>query len=119
MASGGKYFLYIHYMDPHEPYRKTRSVVTRGVRIQTWIALQRTTARSTTWNANIAELYRLFQVGCEHGGSSSPRTTGRNFFDHGALGQRERTLFDEVLHVPLIVVAAGRFQGDPALSAVR
>jgi arylsulfatase A-like enzyme len=103
---GGKYFLYLHYMDPHWPYNQ-RSGDISGSR-----KLSKYDSEIAYTDDHIRELFELFGwdkntiviVTSDH---------GEEFDDHGGV-KHGHTLYTEVMRVPLVVyypeggVGAGR-----------
>jgi arylsulfatase A-like enzyme len=101
------YFLYIHYIDPHAPYRE------RCPWYETWSAesdpsLAAYDSEIAYVDHHIAELYRLYGwdrntllvVTADH---------GEEFLDHGGTGHGAQ-LYGELINVPLLVHEPGRIQ---------
>jgi choline-sulfatase len=111
ITTNGKYFLYLHYVDPHMPYFPMKP----------WID-QRKTSKPTDEQSydseinyvddNIRKLFQLFGwdkntlliVMADH---------GEEFMDHGGTAHG-KTLYREVLQIPLLV-----FMGDQGYEARR
>lgn len=106
LRAGSPYFLYMHFLDPHAPYRENAP----------WFVPSADPAanRMAAYDSEIRlvdsvleDLYRtlgwdrdtLLIVLADH---------GEEFADHGGRGHGQ-TLFSEMLHVPLIVHGPGRF----------
>jgi arylsulfatase A-like enzyme len=128
-TEGGPYFLYIHFMDPHKPYHAQRpwyrhpAATPAGERPPHLREMARAdeVARYDSEIAmvddRIRRLYEgfgwkrntIFVVTSDH---------GEEFWDHG-YSWHDKTLYEEVLRVPLLVhdatgtFPAGRF-GEPA-----
>jgi arylsulfatase A-like enzyme len=99
ITGGGKYFLYIHYVDPHGPYKGHAPTYRkqedperdRIARYDSEIAyvdrLIREAFRKYDWERNT-----LILVTSDH---------GEEFLDHGRHGH-DKTLFSEIVRVPLL-----------------
>ena len=94
------YFLYLHYMDPHEPYHKRAPwYQSQPDTLSDDIAAYDSEIRAV--DDAIEKAYRLFGwdkntlmiVTADH---------GEEFLDHGGW-DHGRTLYEEVVHVPLLV----------------
>lgn len=100
IKSGGKYFLYIHYNDPHQPYHRRKPFYwkrkDRGADVQT-----RYDSEIYHVDQKIKELYELFGwdkntlliITADH---------GEEFHEHKG-STHANTLYTEVLNVPLLV----------------
>ncbi|MCP4220829.1 MAG: sulfatase [bacterium] len=104
MKKEGKYFLYLHYMDPHAPYHgrepwHTPHEDNRKNRISSY------DSEINYVDQHIEELYRLFNwdkntviiVTADH---------GEGLWDHGLMGHG-KTLYREELQVPLFFYLPG------------
>jgi arylsulfatase A-like enzyme len=103
VAPGAPYFLYIHYLDPHWPYAVRRPWYEEdGVRSPTVCAYDSEISFADS------QLRRLFDECGQFGDALVIVTSdhGEEFGDHGDEGHRFK-LYQELLHVPLIV----RFPG--------
>ena len=105
----GPYFLYIHYMDPHRPYHQQRAWYHEPAEDRPALLRDPKRARAVArYDSEIGyvddklrELYRrlrwdrntILVVTADH---------GEEFWDHGYINH-DKTLYDEVLHVPLLV----------------
>lgn len=105
----GPYFLYIHYMDPHRPYHRRRAWYHEPAEDRPALLQDPKRARAVARydseigyvDDRIHELYRrlrwdrntILVVTADH---------GEEFWDHGSTNH-DKTLYDEVLHVPLLV----------------
>lgn len=105
ISSGGKYFLYVHYNDPHQPYHER----------EPWFAENAggdaddivTAYDSEIWYADqhIRQLFEMFGwqkntliiITADH---------GEEFVEHEGRGHGN-SLYDEVIHVPLLVYFPG------------
>lgn len=100
IKNGGRYFLYLHYMDPHNPYthREPWFEKTNNERIDKILSYD---SEINYVDKNIQEMFDLFgwrqetlvMVISDH---------GEEFFDHGNTGHG-RTLYDETLRVPFMI----------------
>jgi arylsulfatase A-like enzyme len=111
LSSGGPYFLYVHYMEPHEPYLphepwfREFSADGRAVsaRPRHFVAAYDSEIRAL--DESLSRLYRamgwdedtVLVVTSDH---------GEEFGDHGG-GGHGHSLFSELLRVPLIVRGPG------------
>jgi len=104
IEENGKYFLYIHYIDPHIPYNGHEPWYEQaGDRRRDTLA--RYDSEISFVDARIREMYDLFGwneetfliVTSDH---------GEEFWDHGGT-LHDKTLYDEVLHVPLVMRTPG------------
>jgi choline-sulfatase len=104
---GAPYFLYMHFLDPHAPYRENAPwFVPRPDPAANRMAAYDSEIRLV--DSVLEDLYRtlgwdrdtLLIVLADH---------GEEFADHGGRGHGQ-TLFSEMLNVPLIVHAPGRFR---------
>jgi arylsulfatase A-like enzyme len=133
-------FLYVHYMEPHTPYAQTRKLselfgpdapslpdvnrrlLTAAVSPLTVVEREH---MERVYDAEVAEvdaqigslqnlfkLYRLvdpiFVVVADH---------GEEFWDHGGI-LHGHTLYEELIHVPLVVVASGVTTGGDVTDTV-
>lgn len=101
----GRYFLYLHYMDPHEPYKQNEphfSECMKGKdseKLTTMLCAYDSEIKNV--DSHIAALYReygwdkntIIIVTADH---------GEEFGDHGDFGHGH-TLYSELIHVPLII----------------
>jgi arylsulfatase A-like enzyme len=93
------YFLYIHYMDPHRPYLK-RSPWYEPAKGELLDSIAAYDSEISYVDSKIKELYDRF----EWGKNTIVIVTsdhGEEFLDHGGW-DHARTLYDEVLRVPLL-----------------
>lgn len=135
-AADDKFMLYLHYLDPHQPYtpldefyerlgggaaaepldmlafRKDYKAAIEAIKGPENPAVQELLRRYDAEIAYTDECIERFVKGLEQQGKLD-RTTivitsnhGEEFLEHGYVGHAW-TLFDEVLHVPLIVWAPG------------
>lgn len=123
MISGGKYFLYLHYMEPHAPYHANAPwFASYGGKLPNQYSpeeldaqdkderqVERRKNRIAAYDSeinyvdqHIKELYELFQwdkntvliITADH---------GEGLWDHGLMGHG-KTLFREEIQVPLLVI---------------
>ncbi|GAJ09937.1 unnamed protein product, partial [marine sediment metagenome] len=108
IRSQKKYFLYIHYMDPHQPYHKR----------EPWFGRYRQEARDPL--SNLVARYdseinfvdqKIQQMFQRFGWDKNTLMVitsdhGEEFKEHGRLGHG-KTLYSEVLHVPLMLYHPG------------
>ena len=96
--SGGKYFMYLHYMDPHTPYhRRSPWFEKTGDKQQRIASAYDSEIRYL--DEHLRQMFELYHwqenalvvVLADH---------GEEFLDHGGMGHG-KTLYREVLHVPL------------------
>ena len=114
LDSGEPYFLYVHYMEPHEPYlphepwfREFSSDGLAGqARPRHFVAAYDSEIRAL--DDSLARLYR--SMGWDEGTILIVTSDhGEEFGDHGG-GGHAHSLFSELLHVPLVFHAdRGRF----------
>ena len=100
MQKGGRYFLYLHYMDPHEPYHKQKP----------WYQ-DSPDSRQRTINAydseisyadqHIREMFDLFGWK-DNAFVVFVADHGEEFWDHGERGHG-KTLYREVTRVPFLI----------------
>jgi len=104
MEKGGKYFLYIHYMDPHAPYHKRRPwYEPQTDRHKDLIAAH--DSEIAFADMHLKELFHVFGwekntlliVTSDH---------GEGLWDHGKMGHGN-SLYREELQVPLVVYLPG------------
>jgi len=104
ISMGGKYFMYLHYMEPHVPYhrRKPWFKPSSNQRARTISAYD---SEISFVDEKIKELSDLFQweknavivIIADH---------GEEFWEHGGK-EHALTLYREVLHVPFVLYASG------------
>ena len=100
IKTGGKYFLYIHYIDPHKPfsmrapwYQKKDDIIADTI--------SRYDSEINYVDSMIEEMFKLFEwnsntmliVTSDH---------GEEFWDHDRTGH-SRTLYSEVIKVPFLI----------------
>ncbi|MDC0357592.1 sulfatase-like hydrolase/transferase [Oligoflexia bacterium] len=100
ITASEKYFVYIHYMEPHEPYRKQKPWFKKaGNKLGNTINAY--DSEISYLDSKIEEMFKLFGweedtlvvITSDH---------GEEFNDHGGKGHG-KTLYTEVIHVPLII----------------
>lgn len=98
IKAAGRYFLYVHYMDPHAPYHRRKPWFVKGAsRAESTLNAYDSEIRYA--DEHISELFEMFNL---------DRNTlvvflsdhGEEFGDHGGSGHG-KTLYREVIHVPL------------------
>lgn len=101
----GRYFLYLHYMDPHEPYKQNQPYYDEcmkgkdGAKLSQMVCGYDSEIRN--FDDHFEKLYKKFGwdkntiiiITADH---------GEEFGDHGDFGHGH-TLYNELIHVPLIV----------------
>lgn len=100
----GEYFLYLHYVDTHAPYRARRP----------WFRPGEDSARSqvSAYDSEIRYVDSMIQEAFERFGWARDALVvvtadhGEELGDHGGWGH-SRTLFSEILHVPLLMQFPG------------
>ena len=100
MKQGGQYFLYLHYMDPHEPYHKRKPWFVGGANNRESL-INAYDSEINYCDAAIQEMFDLMQwrenavviVIADH---------GEELWAHGKRGHG-RNLYVQVTHVPLFV----------------
>jgi arylsulfatase A-like enzyme len=114
IAAATKYFLYVHYMDPHTPYRAWedwcgegdacagRPVAAYDSEIHHVDGKIGELARHLRWDENT-----LVIVMSDH---------GEEFEDHGRTGHGH-TLYGELINVPLLIHHPARWPGGRTISA--
>ena len=103
MEDAGPYFLYLHYMDPHRPYLK-RAPWYKAGEGELLDSIAAYDSEINYVDAKIRELFELLRwddntlvvVTSDH---------GEEFQEHGGW-DHGRTLYDEVLDVPLVVYSS-------------
>ena len=130
---GTPVFLYLHFMEPHAPYAPPREMLDRVRGSKPPVDVNRVNEQAIAANLkapppevleNIRDLYdaevlaidaalqRLMEA-LEHRGVDDRALVivtadhGEEFEDHGSMGHG-KTLYGEVLHVPLIVLTPGQ-----------
>ena len=106
MRAAQPYFLYMHFLDPHAPYRENAP----------WYVAPAdpAQAREAAYDSEIRLVDSVIEgLFTELGWARDTVVVvvadhGEEFGDHGGRGHGQ-TLFHEMLHVPLIVHAPGRF----------
>lgn len=115
LRAGGPYFLYLHYMAAHAPYRKRAPWYDP----KTPPRLQDVAAYDSNLSFMDQEIRELFEalgladdavviVTADH---------GEEFSDHGGIGHKN-TLYEELLRVPLVLHAPGRIPAGRVASPV-
>jgi arylsulfatase A-like enzyme len=107
IKSGGKYFLYIHYNDPHLPYHK-RAPWYKKKKGRTADKISRYDSEINHVDQKIKEMYELFGwdkntlliVAADH---------GEEFMEHKG-STHANTLYSEVLRVPFMICFPGEDQ---------
>jgi len=102
MLEGEPYFLYIHYMDPHRPYQH-RAPWYEPREGELLDSISAYDSEISYVDAKVRELYELFGWG-EDTIVIVTSDHGEEFQEHGGW-DHGRTLYDEVLRVPLFVHA--------------
>lgn len=142
-SAGSPRFLYLHLMDPHDPYTpppdlgreiyadyKGRLVFERGTLyriLRGEIAVDEADlaharalydAEVAGMDREIARLVERLKPGLDEGRTVLVFTAdhGEEFMEHGSLGH-EHTLYQELINVPLIVVGRGRLPEGEVVSA--
>ncbi len=100
------YFLYLHYMEPHAPYHRRRAYYDEAASGGPLFAAY--DSEIGFFDRHLREVFELLEVG--------PDTLviitsdhGEEFFEHGHDGHRIK-LYDELLHVPLVISWPGRME---------
>jgi len=104
IKSSDRYFLYLHYMDPHEPYLE-RSPWFKSSNDKNQDQINAYDSEITYTDSHIKELSEIFNwdqntlivLIADH---------GEEFQDHGGFGHG-KTLYKEVIHVPFVIFAPG------------
>lgn len=108
IGSGGKYFLYIHYMDAHKPYRKRKpwydeKVPPEGRNMEAY------DSNLSLMDSRIKEAFELLGLGKGETLVVITADHGEEFLDHGR-NFHQNQLYNELLRVPLIVYYPGRLR---------
>ncbi|MCB0335790.1 MAG: sulfatase [Bdellovibrionales bacterium] len=101
MDKSSKYFLYLHYMDPHSPYEKHAPWYDESAKGAQEKLVASYDSEINNVDEKIKELFTKFGWGrdtlivlsADH---------GEEFWEHGKTGHG-KTLYHEVLHVPLLI----------------
>ena len=104
IKQGGKYYLYVHYMDPHEPYNQ-RSPWYQDSDDQKEQMINAYDSEIRFTDEHMKELFQLLEVEknsivfflADH---------GEEFWEHGQVGHG-KSLYNEVIRVPFILYAPG------------
>jgi arylsulfatase A-like enzyme len=116
LGSSDPFFLYVHYFDPHHPYYQHPHPWI-DFNLYARFALDRLTGaydqEITFVDAAIGELVGLLEAAGKLDNTIIVLTSdhGEEFDDHGGWGHG-KTLYNELLRVPLIMSAPGRFPAD-------
>jgi arylsulfatase A-like enzyme len=95
IRTGGKYFLYLHYMDPHWEYHQRSRVISGSRKLSDY------DSEIAYTDEHIQELFELFDWG-ENTLVIVTSDHGEEFGDHGGV-KHGHTLYTEVMRVPLFV----------------
>lgn len=104
IENSDKYFLYIHYMDPHAPYLQKAPWYKPGTDEKSSII--------NAYDSEIADLdSQIERMFAEFGWKENSIVVftsdhGEEFWEHGYLGH-SRTLYREVINVPLFIYVPG------------
>ena len=101
IMTGGKYFLYLHYMDPHAPYHQHEPLA-QPLQGKKSISLAAYDSEIRFVDRHIKEIYELFGwekntlliITSDH---------GEGLWDHGFMGHGY-TLYREEIQVPLLIM---------------
>lgn len=100
IMAGGKYFLYVHYMDPHAPHFRRKPWFEKGAtREQSILNAYDSEIRYT--DEHIRALFEKFNLQ-ENTLVLVLADHGEEFGDHGGSGHG-KTLYREVIHVPYVL----------------
>lgn len=97
------YFLYLHFMDPHEPYRRHAQWVAQDEPPAEHVTLDHAAYRSEI--RNVDEHLRAIFAALEPGDDTIVIVTadhGQEFLEHGGVGHGF-TLYSELTRVPLVL----------------
>ncbi len=125
ILDGGKYFLYLHFMDPHSPYRHREPWFREGSsreHLRRLIAWERGAGGGRGWSKTMLDRYdsEIGYVDAILGGLHErlgwDRNTlvivlsdhGEEFYDHDDR-KHGASLYQEVMRIPLMVYFPGRF----------
>ena len=108
LTSGGKYFLYLHYMDPHEPYYP-REPWYKPHKEERKSKIAAYDSEINFVDRHIRELFKEFQwdkntlviITSDH---------GEGLWDHGVMGHGS-SLFREEIQVPFLIYLPGSGSG--------
>ena len=114
--SGGKYFLYVHYMDAHQPYKKQKPWYDARVK-PAEESSEAYDSNLSQMDERIKEAFALF--GFDKGSTLVVITAdhGEELGDHGGSGHKNK-LYNELLRVPLIVYYPERLKPRRVADAV-
>ncbi len=100
IKTNGKYFLYIHYNDPHKPYHKRKPWYQKGKKMKANI-ISRYDSEISYVDDMIREMFVLFEW---HKNTVLIITSdhGEEFWDHGQINHG-RTLYSEVIQIPFFI----------------
>jgi arylsulfatase A-like enzyme len=107
LESAERFFLYLHYMDPHKPYNR-RSPWFRPAERRREANLNAYDSEISFVDHKLAELFEQIQL-LQDSTVIVLSDHGEEFLDHGGSGHG-RTLYREVIHVPFFIF-------DPDLEA--
>jgi arylsulfatase A-like enzyme len=108
LTAGGKYFLYLHYMDPHAPYHGREPLYVKNEDRK----LNRISAYDSEIHYSDRHIKELFQL---YGWDKNTIVIvtsdhGEGLWDHGLMGHG-KTLYREEIQVPLMVYLPDNRQG--------
>lgn len=115
LLSGGPYFLYLHFMAAHAPYRKRAPWYDPETppRLQDVAAYD---SNLSFMDQEIRELFEALDLE-QHSVVIVTADHGEEFGDHGGFGHKN-TLYEELLRVPLVLFGPGQLPGGRVKSTV-
>lgn len=101
LRAGGKYFLYVHYMDAHQPYQPREPWFDKQVKPRL-ASVEAYDSNLSLMDERVKELWELLELDKGEALVVITSDHGEEFAEHGGSGHGNQ-LYDELLRVPLIV----------------
>ena len=107
LRSGGKFFLYLHYLDPHGPYTRHEQWVDASIPVpeKPLMDLEAYDSEIRFTDEHVREIYELLELD-ENSLVIITSDHGQEFEEHGGTGHSFR-LYRELTQVPLVITLSG------------
>jgi arylsulfatase A-like enzyme len=105
IKSSGNYFLYLHYMDPHEPYHKRAPWYQEGAKNRRERMINSYDSEISYLDHHLEETFKRFNI-LENTILIVTSDHGEEFYEHGNRGHGHN-LYTETNHVPLFIYYPG------------